>query len=220
MTKIYKKASKANRKDIKKIFENLTNDENQRLDEVKTQSESFDEINHLIDNSKMTCLRLLGTLQNITPHTESLTETTLDDIHPMKRKVLETEVLCLSQVKEDLINRVLFLDEMIKPRQQVEEMLNEDISLLEAEKFRFIEELSIMIDEIERWERMANVLTKLATLDKRYQILTIIREIGHMDEQVIAFYSGCSIQDVKKALVELEHLELINTRAPPVPHLR
>ncbi|MHA1912564.1 MAG: hypothetical protein ACTSYA_12825 [Candidatus Kariarchaeaceae archaeon] len=219
MTKNNKKASKANRENIAKIFENQLNNEIQRLDEVKSQSDSFDEINHLIDHSKMTCLRLLGILQNITPQTDSFSETSFDDIHPMKRRVLETEILCLTQVKEDLINRVLFLDEMMKPRLEVEEILNEDILLLEAEKFRFIEELTLMIEAIEQWERKANVLTKLATLDKRYQILTIVREIGHMDEQVVAFYSGCSIQDVKKALVELEHLELISTREPPVPHL-
>ena len=107
---------------------------------------------------------------------------------------------------------------MMKPRFQVEEILNEDILLLEAEKFRFIEELSLIHETIGQWERMANVLTKLATLDKRYQILTIVKEVGHMDEQMIAFYSGCSMNDVRKALVELEQLELISTRGPPIPH--
>ena len=101
----------------------------------------YNEINRLLDNSKMTCLRLLGMLQNITPRTDLSEETSIDDIHPMKRRVLETEVLCLEQVKEDLINRVLFLDEMRKPRLEVEEILNEDISLLEEEKFNCKEHL-------------------------------------------------------------------------------
>jgi hypothetical protein len=218
MAKNNKKAFKANQKSIKKIFEAQLNDELQRLEEAKSQSESFGEINRLIDHSKMTCLRLLGTLQNITPRTDLINESVFDDVHPMKRRVMETEILCLTQVKEDLISRVLFLDEMIKPRIEVEGILTDEIILIEAEKFRFIEELSLIHETIEQWERMANILTKLATLDKRYQILTIIREIGYMDEQVIAFYSGCSINDVKKALVELEQLELISTKGPPIPY--
>ena len=217
MTKIKRTARITNQVDVKDIIDKRIIDETQRLEEVKSQYDSFNEINRLFDHSKMTCLRLLGILQNITPRTTLPEETSIDDIHPMKRKVLETEILCLSQVKEDLISRVLFLDEMINPRMEVEDILNEDISLIEAENFRFIEELSLFHETIEQWEKMANVLTKLATLDRRYQILTIVNEIGYIDEQIVAFYSGCSILEVRKALKELEQLELINTSQPPIP---
>jgi len=122
---------------------------------------------------------------------------------------IDIEIAGLNTVIEQLVERLDEQEREIFERDSGIGELNELITQLGEEKERLIAEIERLQYSLDTWRQQLDIYTKLATTDRRFQILSNISKHGSLSEIQLAFMISEPITIVKEYLSQLEELNLV-----------